>query len=56
MSHLRQDVSIRALNEQGGEYLPGYLGTRALAAPRQLAYLVSMRRGLYAGFGRSSGA
>lgn len=26
MSHLRQEVSIRTLNEQGGEYLPGYLG------------------------------
>lgn len=26
MSHLRQEVSIRILNEQGGEYLPGYLG------------------------------
>lgn len=30
MSHLRQDVSIRALNEQGGEYLPGYLGIEML--------------------------
>ena len=30
MSHLRQDVSISSLNEQGGEYLPGYLGIEML--------------------------
>jgi len=31
MSKLRPGVSIDALNERGGEYLPGYLGIKMLA-------------------------